>query len=308
MEHGTQCIKPADGAKHAQRRVGRGIGSGLGKTAGRGHKGQKSRAGGYHKVGFEGGQMPLQRRLPKRGFKSQALKYNAEVTPGRLWSAWALAEVDLLALKQAGLVGEMLKIVKVIKSGELTQGRQAQGHRRDRGRQGCDRSGRRLRRLNARIRRTAQWQPTRTAREDRQVRRPASPAGLPAARAGGLPRRRAHSRAGHQPGPAAQLFKGQQGGILSLFNMFSGGALSRFTVFALGIMPYISASIIMQLMTYVVPTLEALKKEGESGRRKITQYTRYGTLGLALFQSLGIARGARRLAGPGDRTRASASA
>ena len=87
----------------------------------------------------------------------------------------------------------------------------------------------------------------------------------------------------------AQLFKGQQGGILSLFNMFSGGALSRFTVFALGIMPYISASIIMQLMTYVVPTFEALKKEGESGRRKITQYTRYGTLGLALFQSLGIA-------------------
>ncbi len=86
-----------------------------------------------------------------------------------------------------------------------------------------------------------------------------------------------------------QLFKGQQGGILSLFNMFSGGALQRFSVFALGIMPYISASIIMQLMTYVVPTLESLKKEGEAGRRKITQYTRYGTLGLALFQSLGIA-------------------
>ena len=86
-----------------------------------------------------------------------------------------------------------------------------------------------------------------------------------------------------------QLFKGQQGGILSLFNMFSGGALQRFSVFALGIMPYISASIIMQLMTYVIPTLEALKKEGEAGRRKITQYTRYGTLGLALFQSLGFA-------------------
>jgi preprotein translocase subunit SecY len=94
---------------------------------------------------------------------------------------------------------------------------------------------------------------------------------------------------GIDPNQLQQLFKGQQGGILSLFNMFSGGALSRFTVFALGIMPYISASIIMQLMTYVVPTLEALKKEGESGRRKITQYTRYGTLGLALFQSLGIA-------------------
>jgi preprotein translocase subunit SecY len=94
---------------------------------------------------------------------------------------------------------------------------------------------------------------------------------------------------GIDPNQLQQLFQGQAGGILSLFNMFSGGALSRFTVFALGIMPYISASIIMQLMTYVVPTLEALKKEGEAGRRKITQYTRYGTLGLALFQSLGIA-------------------
>ena len=94
---------------------------------------------------------------------------------------------------------------------------------------------------------------------------------------------------GIDPNQLQALFQNQQGGILSLFNMFSGGALSRFTVFALGIMPYISASIIMQLMSYVVPSLEALKKEGESGRRKITQYTRYGTLGLAIFQSLGIA-------------------
>ena len=94
---------------------------------------------------------------------------------------------------------------------------------------------------------------------------------------------------GIDPNQLHQLFKGQQGGILSLFNMFSGGALSRFSIFALGIMPYISASIIMQLMSYVVPSMEALKKEGEAGRRKITQYTRYATLGLALFQSLGIA-------------------
>ncbi|OYU43657.1 MAG: preprotein translocase subunit SecY [Burkholderiales bacterium PBB4] len=94
---------------------------------------------------------------------------------------------------------------------------------------------------------------------------------------------------GIDPNQLLQLFKGQQGGILNLFNMFSGGALQRFAIFALGITPYISASIIMQLMSYVVPSLEALKKEGEGGRRKITQYTRYGTLGLALFQSLGIA-------------------
>ena len=113
-------IKPAQGAKHAKRRVGRGIGSGLGKTAGRGHKGQKSRAGGFHKVGFEGGQMPLQRRLPKRGFKSQTLKYNAEVTLTSL-EKLGLAEVDVLALKQAGLVGQMAKVVKVVKTGELTK-------------------------------------------------------------------------------------------------------------------------------------------------------------------------------------------
>ena len=94
---------------------------------------------------------------------------------------------------------------------------------------------------------------------------------------------------GIDPAQLQQFFKGQQGGILGMFNMFSGGALSRFTIFALGIMPYISASIIMQLMTYVLPTFEQIKKEGEAGRRKITQYTRYGTLGLALFQSLGIA-------------------
>ncbi len=113
-------IKPADGAKHAKRRVGRGIGSGIGKTAGRGHKGQKSRAGGFHKVGFEGGQMPLQRRLPKRGFKSQTLKYNAEVTLTAL-EVLGLVEVDLLALKQAGLVGQIAKVVKVVKTGELTK-------------------------------------------------------------------------------------------------------------------------------------------------------------------------------------------
>jgi large subunit ribosomal protein L15 len=112
-------IKPSAGAKHAKRRVGRGIGSGLGKTAGRGHKGQKSRAGGYHKVGFEGGQMPMQRRLPKRGFKSQNLRFNAEVTLTAL-AQLGLAEVNLLTLKTARLVGQHAKNVKVIKSGELS--------------------------------------------------------------------------------------------------------------------------------------------------------------------------------------------
>ena len=113
-------IKPAEGSKRQRRRVGRGIGSGLGKTAGRGHKGQKSRAGGYHKVGFEGGQMPLQRRLPKRGFKSASLKFNAEITLSDL-EVLGAAEVDLLSLKQAGLVAQIAKVVKVIKTGELTK-------------------------------------------------------------------------------------------------------------------------------------------------------------------------------------------
>jgi large subunit ribosomal protein L15 len=113
-------IKSADGAKHAKRRVGRGIGSGLGKTAGRGHKGQKSRAGGYHKVGFEGGQMPMQRRLPKRGFKSHLLKFNAEVTLTALDQLGA-SEVDLLALKQAGLVGQIAKVVKIIQTGSISK-------------------------------------------------------------------------------------------------------------------------------------------------------------------------------------------
>ena len=113
-------IKPAEGAKHAKRRVGRGIGSGLGKTAGRGHKGQKSRAGGYHKVGFEGGQMPLQRRLPKRGFKSHLLKFNDEVTQAQLQDL-SVEEIDLAVLKNAGLVSVRALNVKVVKSGELSK-------------------------------------------------------------------------------------------------------------------------------------------------------------------------------------------
>jgi large subunit ribosomal protein L15 len=113
-------IKPATGSKKARRRVGRGIGSGLGKTGGRGHKGQKSRSGGYHKVGFEGGQMPLQRRLPKRGFKSAALQYNAEITLADLQRLEA-TEVDLLTLKAARLVGDIARTVKVVKTGELSK-------------------------------------------------------------------------------------------------------------------------------------------------------------------------------------------
>ena len=117
-------IKPAEGAKHAKRRVGRGIGSGLGKTAGRGHKGQKSRSGGFHKVGFEGGQMPLQRRLPKRGFKSLTNHLCAEIRLSDLEKLPRVDEtlaIDLLALKQAGLMSDLHRSAKVILSGEITR-------------------------------------------------------------------------------------------------------------------------------------------------------------------------------------------
>jgi large subunit ribosomal protein L15 len=113
-------IKPAEGAKHAKRRVGRGIGSGLGKTAGRGHKGQKSRSGGFHKVGFEGGQMPLQRRLPKRGFKSLTARLTAEIRLSDLQKL-PVDAIDLLALKQAGLMSDLHRSAKVVLSGELTR-------------------------------------------------------------------------------------------------------------------------------------------------------------------------------------------
>ena len=111
-------LKPAPGSKRQRRRVGRGIGSGFGKTAGRGHKGQRARSGGYHKVGFEGGQMPLQRRLPKRGFVSRSRNNTAEIRLSDL-AKLPIAEVDVLALKAAGLVPALAKTVKVIKTGKL---------------------------------------------------------------------------------------------------------------------------------------------------------------------------------------------
>jgi large subunit ribosomal protein L15 len=113
-------LKPAEGSKKNRRRVGRGIGSGLGKTAGRGHKGQKSRSGGFHKVGFEGGQMPLYRRLPKRGFVSLTRRHVGEITLTDI-ERLQVTEIDLVVLKQNGLANEQIKSVKVIKTGELTK-------------------------------------------------------------------------------------------------------------------------------------------------------------------------------------------
>ena len=120
------ALAPAEGAKHAKKRVGRGIGSGLGKTAGRGHKGQKSRSGGFHKVGFEGGQMPMHRRLPKRGFTAPFGKFIEEVRLSDL-ERLPVEEIDLLALKQAGVVSELARHAKVILSGVLTTKKQIRG-------------------------------------------------------------------------------------------------------------------------------------------------------------------------------------
>ncbi|TAJ76258.1 MAG: 50S ribosomal protein L15 [Gallionellaceae bacterium] len=119
-------IKPSSGSKHAKRRVGRGIGSGLGKTAGRGHKGQKSRSGGFHKVGFEGGQMPLQRRLPKRGFVSLTRNDTAQVRLSDLENL-PVDTIDLLALKQAGVVPAIALTAKVILAGEIKRAVKLQG-------------------------------------------------------------------------------------------------------------------------------------------------------------------------------------
>ena len=125
-------IKPAEGAKHAKRRVGRGIGSGLGKTSGKGHKGQKARAGGFHKINFEGGQMPIQRRLPKMGFKSRVAKTIDEVNLSEI-EKLAVDVIDIDALKAAGLINKCIREVKVILSGELTKAVKLKGLRLTKG-------------------------------------------------------------------------------------------------------------------------------------------------------------------------------
>src|SRR3989441_79944 len=192
-------LRPPKGMKHAKKRIGRGQGSGNGKTAGRGHKGAKSRSGFKFKRGFEGGQMPLHRRVPKRGFHNP-FRVEYEVvnldTLGARFDAGTIVTPELLL--ERGLMSGARRLIKVLARGEVGKALTVRAHK-------------------------------------------------------------------------------------------FGGNLSKVTIFALGIMPYISSSIILQLLTVVWLYLERLSKEGELGRRKITQYTRYGTIGLSLVQSLGIA-------------------
>ena len=276
-------LSPAPGARKNTKRVGRGIGSGVGKTAGRGHKGQKSRSGGTLKPGFEGGQMPLQKRLPKYGFSSRIARTTAQVRLGEL-NAVEAEVIDLAALKAADLVKDNVARARVFLSGELGKAVTVKGLAVTKGaREAIEKAGGKVEDLMA----TPQ---------------------LPSANKAGLGELFARLRyvllaiivyrigthipvPGIDPNQLSALFNQNQGTILGLANMFSGGALERMSILALGIMPYISASIIMQLMSAVTPQLEQLKKEGESGRRKISQYTRYLTVVLAIIQATGMTVG-----------------
>ena len=256
------------------------------RRAGRGQKGQNSRSGGGVPAGFEGGQMPLQRRLPKLGFTSRKAPFNDEVKVGSL-ARLAGDEVSPERLKEAGLVKRRAKRIKLIAGGEAGSGVHRGRGRRERRAPGAviEAAGGMVSRLMARrASESARGRPSLGSGKMSELRqrllfvlgailifRIGSFIPVP----------------GIDPVALEALFEQQRGTILDMFNMFSGGALSRFSIFAIGIMPYISAAIIMQLLSAVHPKLEQLKKEGEQGRRKITQYTRYGTVALATFQALG---------------------
>jgi ribosomal protein L15 len=289
---GLHDLKPPRGMKHAKKRIGRGQGSGNGKTAGRGHKGAKSRSGFKFKRGFEGGQMPLHRRVPKRGFHN----------PFRV--EYAVVNLDLLALKfeagtvvtpellrEHGLVQGGGRKVKVLARGEVGKALTVRAHKFSGKAAEKDRRGGRQHgatRVNDSLKNLFTVSDLR--------KRVFFTLGLLAV-----------YRVGHVitiPGvslAALEAFAEQlsRNSVFGLYDMFSGGNLSKVTIFALGIMPYISASIILQLLTVVWPYLEKLSKEGELGRRKITQYTRYGTILLSIVQGAGIAIFLEKNSAPG---------
>ena len=317
-------LAPNPGSRQARKRVGRGIGSGKGKTAGRGHKGQKARAGGATRT-FEGGQMPIYRRLPKRGFNNPFRKVYVPVNLDRLQAAVDAGRldpaqpVDLQALRAAGLVSEARRWHPPAGA------RRAERRAHHRGRQrlpGGDRGGREGGRQAGLLPAPKADRRRRAARDPRVTE--AAMASMAEQLAANI-NLGAFSKAtelkkrlwfalgclivyrfgtyiplpGIDPVVMAQIFEQNAGGIMGMFNMFAGGALERMSIFALGILPYISASIIMQLMTAVSPTIEQLKKEGEAGRKKINQYTRYLTVFLAAFQGYGLAVGLEAMTGPG---------
>ena len=334
-------LRDNPGARLKSKRLGRGIGSGKGKTSGKGVKGQKARAG-VSLNGFEGGQMPIYRRLPKRGFWNPFRKEYAPLNLGALDAAIAAGKLDAgqpideAALRAAGLVRGKLDGVRLLANGEISRAvtitvsgasaaaieavQKAGGTvtttvAKAEAREPAGRS------LEVSRSGPCCWHrlgPTIEAAID-EGRPMASAAEQLAAnlnlgvfsKATELKKRIWFTlgalivyRIGTYipvPGVDAsvmgEMLQQHGGGILGMFDMFTGGALRRMTVFALNIMPYISASIIIQLMTAAVPTLEALKKEGEAGRKKLNQYTRYLTVFIAMFQSYGIAVGLESMRG-----------
>ena len=262
-------LKPALGEKTNRKRVGRGMGSGMGKTSGRGHKGQKSRSGGFTKIGFEGGQMPLQRRLPKVGFSSRVSIITSQVTLSQL-DKLTETDINIDVLKKHNLVTKNILRVKVMLSGEINRAINLVGIKPTKGARAA---------IEAAKGTISEY----LMSEDLLKRILYLVGALIVFRLG------THIVIPFISQTAlASLVEDNRTGILGMMNMFSGGALERLSIFTLGIMPYISSSIIMNLMTSVVPRFEQLKKEGERGRRVITQYTRMGTVFLAVFQSYGV--------------------
>ena len=278
-------LKPPRGSRHRKVRVGRGMGSKMGKTSGAGNKGQQSRRGYSRRPGFEGGQMPLHRRLPKRGFSAPDS------------TTYAVMNVESLNVFEAGetISPELLYALGVLRV--KREGAEDSGQRRIES--GVDGAGARVQQVGG-------------GKDHSRRRKGRSPAMnklfLAIRNIFSTPDLRnrvlftlgmlaVYRLGGHIPTPGINTALLQdscsrqgQGSVLGMIDLFSGGNLRRLTIFALGIMPYITASIILQLMVVVWPYLERLQKEGELGRRKITQYTRYLTIILSLFQSFTIAK------------------
>ena len=292
-EIGLHNLKPKPGARKRRKRIGRGEGSGLGKTSGRGHKGAGARSGAKRKVAYEGGQNPIHMRMRKlRGphlkMSMPFEKFRTEHPAGQpLRPRGALqgrGRGDAGDACRRGRPGEAPDPVKILARGDISKkldGARARGS-----------APRRREKIEAAGGSCETLEPT-----DAAGRSP-TPSGSPRSAARSASPRQCsllYRLGAYIPAPGDRRRHGQGSlgassaahSILGFLNLFSGGSLSRLSLFALGIMPYITASIILQLLTVVVPSLERLQKEGEVGQQKITQYTRYLTVGLAFAQSLG---------------------
>ena len=270
-------LKPAEGSTKTRKRIGRGPGSGLGGTSTRGHKGAKSRSGYSRKIGFEGGQMPLQRRVPKFGFKNiNRVEYKAINldTIQKLVEAKNLQAVGLEDFIAAGFVSAN-QLVKVLGNGTLTAKLDVQAHAFSKSAVAIEtlKNIWKIEDLRQRILITILFV---------AIYRFGSYVVLP----------------GINPSMLTQLHQQTSEGLLALLNMFSGGAFSNASIFALGIMPYISASIVIQLLGIAVPYFQKLQREGESGRRKMNQYTRYLTILILLVQAPSYLLNLKMQAGP----------